>query len=154
MKKSRSENTIAVNELILNMIRDEKIGDQKVIVQKLREKNFAITQSTLSRRLRKLGIVKRRGMYVIQENVMSYGSVPVFRIDIIQPNLIVVETLPGYASAVTITLDNQMTQGKLPYVAATVGGDDIALVVIKSQKGLAPTAQILRDMFTLEKKEF
>ncbi len=59
------------HELIKSMIRQEKIGRQTDIQQSLGERGVTVTQTTLSRDLRELGVVK------IYENGRAYYSLAI-----------------------------------------------------------------------------
>ncbi|HFI0144259.1 TPA: arginine repressor [Streptococcus suis] len=59
------------HELIKNMIRQEKIGRQTDIQQALEAQGVVVTQTTLSRDLRELGVIK------IHENGQSFYSLAV-----------------------------------------------------------------------------
>ena len=51
-------NKASRHELIKTMIRQEKIGRQTDIQQGLKEQGITVTQTTLSRDLRELGVIK------------------------------------------------------------------------------------------------
>ncbi|MGQ7328049.1 arginine repressor [Streptococcus suis] len=59
------------HELIKNMIRQEKIGRQTDIQQGLEARGVVVTQTTLSRDLRELGVIK------IHENGRSFYSLAI-----------------------------------------------------------------------------
>ncbi|HEM3724859.1 TPA: arginine repressor [Streptococcus suis] len=59
------------HELIKNMIRQEKIGRQTDIQQALEAQGVVVTQTTLSRDLRELGVIK------IHENGQSFYSLAI-----------------------------------------------------------------------------
>ncbi|HFI0633762.1 TPA: arginine repressor [Streptococcus suis] len=64
-------NKVGRHELIKNMIRQEKIGRQTDIQQALEAQGVVVTQTTLSRDLRELGVIK------IHENGQSFYSLAV-----------------------------------------------------------------------------
>ncbi|HFH9838954.1 TPA: arginine repressor [Streptococcus suis] len=64
-------NKVGRHELIKNMIRQEKIGRQTDIQQALESHGVVVTQTTLSRDLRELGVIK------IHENGQSFYSLAV-----------------------------------------------------------------------------
>ncbi|HFI0632840.1 TPA: arginine repressor [Streptococcus suis] len=64
-------NKVGRHELIKNMIRQEKIGRQTDIQQALEAHGVVVTQTTLSRDLRELGVIK------IHENGQSFYSLAV-----------------------------------------------------------------------------
>lgn len=64
-------NKVGRHELIKNMIRQEKIGRQTDIQQALEAQGVVVTQTTLSRDLRELGVIK------IYENGQSFYSLAV-----------------------------------------------------------------------------
>lgn len=131
-----------INDVIIELISQEPISDQHVLVQRLESRGVSITQSTLSRRLKKVGIAKRNGHYVY-EGKKDYGlGTPILKITICEPNLIVIHTLPGLAQGICFELDQHIDYPQMERPAtqkifwdglmATIAGYDTVIVVAQS----------------------
>ncbi len=110
---------------------------------KLKERGIEVTQATLSRDLKYLGIVRvfdpRNGyIYSIPSEAYSDNSVDnrgEVNTDLIEDildiqfsgNLAVIKTKLGHATGVAFDIDRL----KIPEVIGTVGGDDTLIVVLK-----------------------
>ena len=123
---------------ILKSVRGGGIASQSQLVRTLAEQGFDVNQTTVSRDLKELGLVRLRG----PGGTTSYGSAgaaesgddgdglrrmaPQFLLAA-EPtgNMVVVRTSPGNAQGLAAALD----AAHLPGVAGTVAGDDTILVV-------------------------
>ena len=105
------------------------------MVQLLREEGFQVTQASVSRDVRELGLVRIDGCYVPAANVSATGTTIIQDSELIisaEPvgsNLLVVKTPPGTASSVAVELDGK----NVPEIAGTVAGDDTILVAVRSR---------------------
>ncbi len=140
---------------IERIIRKEKIASQEVLLKKLGEKGFRCTQATLSRDLRRMGVVKvpdGKGSYFYsmapvqqpQEKAeVKYDLVNVIR-NIIEANsMILIKTSPGYANSIAVTIDNY---GRYE-IAGTIAGDDTLLVIPRDNVSLSHVRSILEMIF-------
>lgn len=117
-----------LDEAILRLINEREIGDQAVLQQLLEAEGQAPSQSTLSRRLKKLGILKVGGRY--QRAPATPAVMPERpRVTILEapPNLLVIRTSPGFAPVLALALDKER---ELPGLAGTVAGDDTIFVAV------------------------
>lgn len=136
MKKSRQEKILAI-------IQEQDIGTQDGLAEALHEAGFRVTQATVSRDIKELGLVKVPG----QSGFSRYAVPPVhyrsgdrlkrlFRDAVVamdcSENLIVIKTQPGEAQGVASAVD----QSQWPEVIGTVAGDDTILVVVKPTKAV------------------
>ena len=133
---------------ILELVRTRVIRTQDDLVDALRRRRLAVTQATVSRDIRELGLVRVPGnggaRYVapaaeldagaadtrvrraLREHVQSLEFVDLLGI---------AHTAPGSASLVAAAID----AGRFDEVAGTVAGDDTVLIVARSR----PAAQRL-----------
>ena len=115
---------------ILKILRQQKIYTQDELARALNQLGIQTTQVTLSRDMRELGLVKTGEGY---RHVNTEASVPSLRdvaneylLDIrLAQNLVVLQTSPGHASTLAVTIDRQ----NLDEVVGTVAGDDTVLVI-------------------------
>lgn len=134
---------------ILELVRDEALGSQREILDRLRGRGFEVTQSTVSRDIEGLGLARVRD----ERGRLRYASpgdvpaVPVERLRLVlqefvlgmeaSGNLLVIFTPPGAANAVAEALDNAGVED----VVGTVAGDNTILVVA----GEGVHARVARD---------
>lgn len=124
--------------VILDLVDHERIASQHALRQRLRARGIAATQTTISRDLKTLGLVKRAadGAYArpghegpgpVEARLAQLGRVlgrSVARATRVQ-QLVVLRTPPGEAQQVAVAID----RAALDEVVGTIGGDDTVLVV-------------------------
>lgn len=129
---------------ILELISRESIDTQEGLLIRLRESGFDVTQATVSRDIRELGIHKVRAengkyhyvsMQSKQGSGMSGKFVTIFsesvrNIDFAQ-NIVVIKCFTGMANAACATFD----AAEFADVVGTLSGDDTFLVVTRSEEG-------------------
>lgn len=114
---------------ILNLISIQQIGRQEELTELLESKGFSVNQSSVSRDLVELGIVKVNGFYAVpQKN--NYASFGLISLEIAGENLIVAKTETGFAAAVCVRIDNT----KIPEVVGTIAGEDTIFIAVRGQK--------------------
>ena len=139
--------------LIRDLIDRESITSQEQLRLRLLERGIAVTQATLSRDIRELGLVKRPtdGAYRSLGNVASADAARAaaelvdatgeyLRAQEVITNMIVLRTDPGQAQPLAVAID----RAKLAEVAGTIAGDDTILVICRSPEG----AQHVSEQFT------
>lgn len=120
--------------VIRNIIQAETIRSQEELLNSLSDKGIAVTQATLSRDIKQLGIVKMHddnGLYIYtlpdampsSENT-NYIEPPKLDIEF-SGNLAVLKTKPGYANAVAFNIDNRAPRE----ILGTIAGDDTILII-------------------------
>lgn len=141
-ESSRAERERRIREIIAR----QPVETQEELVDLLMREGLAVTQATVSRDIKRLGLVKapwsdgrshyvsperpspadvlRRLQHAVSEYVLSADA---------GEDLIVIHTLAGRANAVAVTVDEM----QWPEVVGTVAGDDTILVV--------PRRRALRD---------
>lgn len=135
------------NKELLKIIATEEIGDQSVLLEKIKKLGYVMTQSTLSRRLSKMGVKKKHGVYIAPNSPEITISSLIKRIDEAPPNLLVLHTPPGHAHALAYKLDyisandpdSTSTEVELDgqgdtgfsEIVGTIAGDDTVMVVVR-----------------------
>jgi transcriptional regulator of arginine metabolism len=124
---------------IVELVRHEQIASQEALRQRLVERGFDVTQATLSRDIKEIGLVKRAaGGYQAPgaEPTRHSGSAEAtlrrtarefLRSWEVVQNLIVLRTDPGRAQNLAVDID----RAALADIAGTIGGDDTILVVTR-----------------------
>ncbi len=141
-------------EAILSLLRDRQIKNQNELVLALKQAGYSMTQSTLSRELKFLGIAKtpdiRGGGYrylVGGRSTRGPLSPVVTFVETIERtgNLIVVKTPPGNAQGVAHGLD----EVKWGEVMGTIAGDDTILLICRSNRDGAAVEKRIRALTCL-----
>ena len=123
---------------ILELVRREPIANQEMLRQRLLEQGIGVTQATLSRDIKEIGLVKRAaGGYqapgcdprpaATAEATLRRTAREFLRSYEVIQNLIVLRTDPGRAQNLAVDID----RARLPEIAGTIGGDDTILVVTR-----------------------
>lgn len=135
------------HSVILDVIYRESITSQEMLRQRLQAEGVAVTQATLSRDLKELGVVKRAsdGAY---QRLPTTGPAPMDALGNLQrltaefltrversEQLVVLRTDPGQAPLLALGID----RADLVEVLGTVAGDDTILVICRD----ASAAQVL-----------
>lgn len=113
-----------LDALILQLLDRSPIADQGDLLARLAAQGHELTQSTLSRRLKRLGIQKVQGHYRRVEPPVQ--SLPEVSLREVPPNLLVLHTAPGFAQALGLTLDADPVPGQM----GTLAGDDTVFVAV------------------------
>ena len=125
--------------LILDLIDRDALHSQEQLRRSMRAAGFDVTQATLSRDIRDLGLVKggadgayqappktqptpKNGQSLLHRAAADYLS----RVERVQ-QLVVLRTGPGQAQLLGVAIDS----AQLPEVVGTVAGDDTILVVAR-----------------------
>jgi len=128
---------------ILELISTIEIETQDDLVSRLKNANFDITQATISRDIKELGLIKilssesGKYKYAIVDNgeqAVSNKYISVFKEAVISikfaQNLCVIKTIKGMASAICGVIDKL----NLENVLGAVCGDDTVMVILPNEK--------------------
>ncbi len=115
---------MTLDEAILKLVAEREVTDQSAFRDLLKRAGHAVTQPTLSRHMKKLGIQKLAGRYQRMEPLPV--EQPSFTLTRAPPNLLVIRTQPGYAQPLAVKLDLQRPEG----VAGTLAGDDTVFIAV------------------------
>lgn len=113
-----------LDSLILHLLEAAPITDQGDLLARLAAHGHDLTQSTLSRRLKRLGVQKVQGHYRRVES--SVQALPEVTVTEVPPNLLVLRTAPGFAQALGLSLDADPAPGQM----GTLAGDDTVFVAV------------------------
>jgi transcriptional regulator of arginine metabolism len=122
--------------LILQVLDGAAISDQGDLLARLAALGCELTQSTLSRRLKRLGVQKVQGRYRRAE--AGAQAMPEVRIQEVPPNLLVLRTAPGFAQALGLRLDVDPVPGQV----GTLAGDDTVFVAVLPERLAAVQAHL------------
>src|SRR3954451_22889553 len=115
---------------ILKILRAKSIWTQEELARELALLNIQVTQVTLSRDMRELGLVKTADGYRQLATERRGRDLASTAHELLQDirvaqNLVVLRTAPGSANSLAIALDSE----RLEEVIGTVAGDDTVLVI-------------------------
>src|SRR5579884_2301609 len=130
---------------ILKLIEAEPIRSQKQLRRRLAQMGVRVTQATLSRDLRELGLVKTAAGY----RPLAGGEPPAVgplerALRDIRPaqNLLVLKTPPGGAQPLAAAVD----AARWPEVAGTIAGDDTVLVILPTRQACRAVARRIEEL--------
>ena len=140
---------------ILELIKEYHIDTQEELQSRLKECGFNVTQATVSRDIREMGIIKSndgKGGYkyraskehiaveisskfafILRQAVSSVACAN---------NLIVVKTYTGMGSAAGAAVDQMELEG----VIGTLAGDDTLLIIASDNESASEITAILNDL--------
>ena len=123
--------------IIRKIIRSEYISSQEELIKRLEECGVQITQSTLSRDLKYMHVAKvphkdKGYIYVLPNNsrddIVISPNISDNITDIaFSGNLCVISTKPGYASAISVPIDNK----GISEILGTIAGDNTILLILR-----------------------
>ena len=140
--------------IIRRIISEELISSQEELIKRLAESGIQATQSTLSRDFKEINISKmphsEKGyIYVLSERlgseiVTTTSNLGDAILDIrFSRNIAVVSTKPGYASAISVSIDSN----KLKDIIGTVAGDNNIIVVLHEEANRESAIQAIQSLF-------
>ncbi|HET6330107.1 MAG TPA: hypothetical protein VFF76_04895 [Holophagaceae bacterium] len=132
------------DELILQLLETREIIDQAHLQALLAGQGHALTQPTLSRHLKKLGVRKHEGRY--QRVEPSSGDLGEVEIRRAPPNLLVLKTAPGFAPATAYALDER---APVDLIAGTVAGEDTVFIAVADPAKLDEAAATITRILGL-----
>ena len=140
---------------ILELIKKYDIDTQETLINKLYEAGYTVTQTTVSRDIRQLNLVKgvtSKGTYkYIAPEVRKDSGAPVLNSAITDSvtsidtacNIVVVKTFPGMANAIAVCVDSMYHDD----IVGSVAGDDTILLVSKTPERAEMLAEDLKVAF-------
>src|SRR2546430_1642172 len=131
-------NIHARHEEIVNIVREQTVHSQDELMAILRKRGYKVTQPTLSRDIRELGLAKTPAGYVIPGDLATVTPiVSLKRVDQLlrdsvifaeaAGNLVVLKTPAAAAQPVAMALDATPPEDAL----GTVGGDDTIFLAFR-----------------------
>jgi transcriptional regulator of arginine metabolism len=137
-------------EAILGILGNGTVRRQSELTQLLRKRGFAVTQSSVSRDLRELGVLKASGRYLAPpletaRAHANFGTLANFVRSVrpAGPALTVVRTSTGAAQSVAVALD----KAAWPEVVGTISGDDTIFIATPDGRAQQQLLAHLRSHF-------
>jgi transcriptional regulator of arginine metabolism len=136
--------------LIVKILREQAVGRQTDLVRLLHKLGHEATQSSVSRDLRELGVVKGADRYLLPaaEDALTPSHFEDVRAFVkgyraAGPALTVVRTTIGTAQGVAIAID----KAHWPWIVGTIAGDDTIFIATEHGRAQRRLHQQLRTAF-------
>ena len=137
---------------IVRILREGLVRKQQDLVRLLRKAGLDATQSSISRDLRDLGVLKASGRYVLPPDELTrangdFGTLAQFvrQMRRAGPAITVLRTTIGAAQSVAVAID----RAEWPEVAGTISGDDTIFIATASARAQAELIARLRALFRI-----
>ena len=127
---------------LLSLIKAKPFATQAELRESLERAGVPATQSSLSRDMEELGVVKHRGHYTMPK---TNGAAVrgLLSLDLAGENLVVARTEPGHASAVAVEIDG----AALDEIVGTLAGEDTIFVAVRDQKAQRVAMKKIWEIF-------
>jgi len=126
ISKNRKERLARLREIISS----NPNFTQLELVQKMSKKGYDVTQASISRDIKALGIHKKEGEYVKDTTLASFVKRTIKSCEMSGDNLVVVKTIPGAANYVAEWIDGEENEG----IVGTVAGDNTFFIAASNKK--------------------
>ena len=128
---------------LLSLIRAKPFATQIELRDSLEKAGVPATQSSLSRDLEELGIVKHHGHYAVPK-VAGPATQGLLSLDLAGENLVVAKTEPGRASAVAVDIDDAAIQE----IVGTLAGEDTIFIAVRDAKEQRAAVKKIWELFS------
>ena len=135
---------------IVRILRDGLVRRQSDLVRLLKKQGHEVTQSSVSRDLRDLGVLKASGRYVLPVEDLTrtngdFGTLAQFvrQLRLAGPTITVLRTTIGAAQSVAVAID----RAEWPEVAGTLSGDDTIFIATADARARDKLVGRLRALF-------
>jgi len=130
---------------ILSLIRAKRIGTQEELKELLERTGVEATQSSVSRDLLELGIVKHHGHYTLPQASNGAGARRgLLSLDTAGDALVVAKCEPGLASAVAVEID----RAPLTEIVGTIAGEDTVFIAVGDRKDQRAVIKKVWEIFS------
>lgn len=137
---------------ILRVLRTGVVRRQRDLAQLLKREGFDVTQSSVSRDLRELGVLKAGGRYLTPPDEISrangdFGTLSQFvrTVRAAGNSLTVIRTTIGAAGSVAVALD----KAEWPEVVGTISGDDTIFLATADSRAQQRLIERLNSLFRI-----
>jgi transcriptional regulator of arginine metabolism len=127
---------------LLSLIQAKPIATQEELRSHLERAGVSATQSSVSRDLEELGIVKHHGHYTVPRT-NGAAARGLLSLDLSGQNLVVARTELGLASAVAVEID----AAAVPEIVGTLAGEDTIFIAVGSQKDQRVVMKRIWELF-------
>lgn len=129
-------------QTILSLIQAKPVGTQEDLRTLLERAGVPATQSSVSRDLEELGIVKHHGHYTLPRT-NGAAARGLLSLDQAGDALVVARTVPGLASAVAVEID----AAAISEIVGTIAGEDTIFIAVRDAKSQRNAIKEIWEMF-------
>ncbi|MDE5617005.1 MAG: arginine repressor [Clostridia bacterium] len=142
-------------QMLLDIVTLHEIDKQEDLVSILHEYGIDVTQATISRDIKQLGLVKVAGstkkyrytQVQFREKGLKNKYDNIFKECVLglqsAGNILVIKTVSGAANSAGAYIDNLM----IPTILGTIAGDDTIICVATTEKDAQDALKMLKDTF-------
>lgn len=127
---------------ILSLIQAKPVGTQEDLRALLESAGVPATQSSVSRDLEELGVVKHHGHYTLPRT-NGAGTRGLLSLDQAGDSLVIARTVPGLASAVAVEID----AAAIPEIVGTIAGEDTIFIAVRDAKQQRAAMKQIWELF-------
>lgn len=128
---------------ILSLIRAKRIGTQEDLTAHLERAGVAATQSSVSRDLVELGVIKHQGHYKVPKATSGAAARGLLDLEMAGDALVVAKCEPGLASAVAVEIDRVV----IPEIVGTIAGEDTIFIAVTERKAQRAAIKKIWEIF-------
>ncbi len=128
---------------LLSLVRALPASTQGELAEHLQRAGFVATQSSISRDLEELGIVKQHGRYAVPRPANGAAARGLLSLSVAGDVLVVARCEPGLASAVAVELD----RAALPEIVGTLAGEDTIFIAVAERKAQRTAIRKIWELF-------
>ena len=123
-------------DTILELVRRQRIDSQQQLADALERQGFQVSQSTLSRDIRELGLIKAGNVYTVRQGAPRHNADQTLRLVLREflvetdsvAETLVLKTARGTAATVADALDDTRWEG----IVGTIAGENTIFVLCRS----------------------
>ena len=139
------------HEIILEIIKNDLVETQEMLREQLLKRGIEVTQATLSRDIKELGLIKKQDRYFVPQK--SSAEIPALIRESVNSvdhalNMVVFKCHAGMAMAACAMFDKLGYSG----VVGTLAGDDTIFMVMRSEKDAAAFVKEMQSVIFSNKK--
>ena len=149
---AEAQHPLARRNAILRILRSGRVRRQADLVRLLRAEGHEVTQSSVSRDLRDLGVSKAGGRYVLPPDEVTrangdFGTLAQFvrGLRTAGHSITVLRTTIGAAQSVAVAID----RAEWPEVAGTISGDDTIFIATADARAQQALLRRLHELFSI-----
>lgn len=128
---------------LLSLVQALPASTQGELVRHLQRAGYGATQSSVSRDLEELGVVKQHGRYALPRPAQGAAARGLLSLNVAGDALVVARCEPGMASAVAVELD----RAALPEIVGTLAGEDTVFIAVAERKTQRAAIRKIWELF-------
>jgi transcriptional regulator of arginine metabolism len=128
---------------ILSLIRSRRIGTQEELSEFLDRAGVGATQSSISRDLEELGIVKVNGFYTLPKPSHGAAARGLLSLETAGDVLVVAKCEAGMASSLTVEID----RSAIEEIVGTIAGEDTIFIAVNDHKAQRAAIKKIWELF-------